>query len=199
MPATFTHRLLAAFFVLALGCTVHAQAAAEKSSGDASDKAKPIPEPQSFVTQHSGKFNGKNVRYTVTAGETYLRDKQGEPKATIFTFAYTGQAQKGEVRPVTFVWNGGPGSASHWLHMGAYGPRRIFVPSAAEHPGSAPFTIVDAPETILDVTDLVFVDPVGTGFSRALGEHEGREFWGLKEDARSLAEFIQIWTTQNGR
>lgn len=86
-----------------------------------------------------------------------------------------------------------------WLHMGAYGPKRIDAPSDAAHPGSPPFNILDAPETVLDVSDVVFVDPVGTGFSRALGTHENKEFWGLKEDARSLAEFIQTWTTEQGR
>jgi carboxypeptidase C (cathepsin A) len=159
---------------------------------------KPIPAPQSFVTEHSGRFNGVAMRYRVTAGETYLRDKDGEPKATIFTFAYT-RTDTAEARPVTFVWNGGPGSASLWLHMGTFGPRRVSLPSDAHHPGAPPYPVVTAPETILDVTDLVFVDPVGTGFSQALGEHEAKEFWGLKEDAQSMAEFIRTWVTENGR
>ncbi len=166
----------------------------------AEDKAAetPIPEPQSFVTEHSGRFNGVAMRYRVTAGETYLRDKDGKPKASIFTFAYTRTDSKGP-RPVTFVWNGGPGSASVWLHIGTFGPRRVSVPSDARHPGAPPYPVSDAPETILDVTDLVFVDPVGTGFSRALGAHKGKEFWGLKEDAQSMAEFIRTWVTDNGR
>ncbi|MCH8058449.1 MAG: serine carboxypeptidase [Proteobacteria bacterium] len=175
-----------------------AVAAAEES--EAEKEAKPIPEARAFVTQHSGRFNGQLVRYTATAGETYLRDKDGEPKASIFTFSYSkSDVSADEVRPVTFVWNGGPGSASLWLHMGTYGPKRISVPSDASYPGSPPFKLVDAPETILDVTDLVFIDPVGTGFSRALGEHEGKEFWGLNEDAQSIAEFIRTWVTENGR
>jgi len=161
---------------------------------------KPIPEARSFVTQHSGKFNGQLIRYTATAGETYLRDKDGEPKATIFSFSYIkNDASKDESRPVTFIWNGGPGSASLWLHMGTFGPKRVSVPSDASHPGSPPFDILDVPETILDVTDLVFIDPVGTGFSRALGKHENKEFWGLKEDAQSFAEFIHTWVSENGR
>ena len=161
----------------------------------------PVPEPTAFVTEHTGRFNEETVRYTATAGETYLRDDEGEPKAAIFTFAYTRTIEPDELsaRPVTFVWNGGPGSASLWLHMGTFGPRRVAVPSDARHPGPPPYPIVDAPETILDVTDLVFVDPVGTGFSRALGKHEGKEFWGLKEDALSIAELIREWTTRNGR
>ena len=174
------------------------QAAEEQKSEDTTAEQRPIPEPQRFVTEHSGRFNGVAMRYRVTAGETYLRDKKGEPKASIFTFAYTRTDTK-EVRPVTFVWNGGPGSASLWLHMGTFGPRRVSLPSDAAHPGAPPYPVVAAPETILDVTDLVFVDPVGTGFSRALGGHKGKEFWGLNEDAQSMAEFIRTWVTENGR
>lgn len=162
------------------------------------ETAEPVAEPTRFETEHRARFNGRDLRYTATAGETYLRDRDGEPEAGIFSFAYTQQDAPAD-RPVTFVWNGGPGSASLWLHMGTYGPKRVVVPSDARHPGAPPFDVVDAPETILDVTDLVFVDPVGTGFSRALGEHEDREFWGLTEDARSVARFIHTWTTENGR
>ncbi len=157
-----------------------------------------IPEPTRFVTAHTAEFNGQRVSYTATAGETYLRNKEGKPKASIFSFAYTRDDVNSD-RPVTFIWNGGPGSASVWLHMGTFGPKRISVPSDAQHPGAPPYDIIDASETILDVSDLVFIDPVGTGFSRALGDHEDKEFWGLKEDARSMAEFIRDWTTENGR
>ena len=173
--------------------------AAEETTTGEGDK-KPIPEPTLFVSEHSGRFNGQSIDYTATAGETYLRDKDGEPKASIFTFAYTkDDVDDREARPVTFVWNGGPGSASLWLHMGTFGPMRVSVPSDATHSGVPPYPVLAARETILDVTDLVFVDPVGTGFSRALGEHESKEFWGLKEDARSMAEFIRAWATENGR
>lgn len=159
-----------------------------------------IAEPRAFVTSHKSRFNGVEVSYTATAGETYLRDKQGKPKASIFSFAYTSNdAEDDASRPVTFIWNGGPGSASLWLHMGTFGPKRVSVPSDARHAGSPPFPVIPAPETILDVTDLVFIDPVGTGFSRALGEHEGKEFWGLNEDAQAMAEFIRTWVTDNGR
>jgi len=172
--------------------------AAAESGDEATQQA--IAEPTVFVTQHKGRFNGQAIAYTATAGETYLRDKEGKPKASIFTFAYSrNRPAEGGARPVTFVWNGGPGSASLWLHMGSFGPKRVSVPSDAGYPGPPPYPLLDAPETILDVTDLVFVDPVGTGFSRALGEHEGKEFWGLTEDARSMAEFIQTWVTENGR
>ena len=205
MTTTTRARLLVAPLLLAAAFASTAASARQEQPAEAKE-AEPIPEPTVFVTEHTGRFNGEVVRYTATAGETYLRDEEGEPKASIFTFAYTkGPYTKGlepgalSTRPVTFVWNGGPGSASLWLHMGTFGPRRVSVPSEAGHPGPPPYPIVDAPETILDVTDLVFVDPVGTGFSRALGKHEGKEFWGLREDAQSMAELIREWTTRNGR
>ena len=164
-----------------------------------SEEEKPeIPEPTEFVSEHRGTFNGRSMSYQVRAGETYLKDAEGEPSGAIFSFDYIGQPGDSN-RPVTFVWNGGPGSASLWLHMGSLGPKRVVVPSNAEHAGAPPFPIIDAPETILDVTDLVFVDPVGTGYSRTLGDHEGKEFWGLNEDAESIAQFIRRWLTANGR
>jgi carboxypeptidase C (cathepsin A) len=183
--------------VLGLGINFLASGADQSAEPDA---VPPIPEPRRFVSEHRARFNGQPVEYTATAGETYLRDKVGKPKATIFSFAYTRKnLADGEPRPVTFVWNGGPGSASMWLHMGTFGPKRVAVPSDATYPGTPPYPVLDSPETILDVTDLVFIDPVGTGFSRALGKHESKEFWGLKEDAQSMAEFIQTWVTENGR
>ena len=131
-----------------------------------------IPDPTLFVTDHSERFNNSRIDYQAIAGETYIQDLSGKPKASIFTFAYlkTNLAE-GEIRPVTFVWNGGPGSSSTWLHMGGYGPKRIVVPSDGQPAGLPPYPVLGAPETILDITDLVFIDPVGTGFSRALGEY----------------------------
>jgi carboxypeptidase C (cathepsin A) len=162
-------------------------------------ETKPIPEARQFISEHKGRFNGENISYKVTAGETYLRDKNGKETASIFTFAYTKNEKKAQSRPVTFIWNGGPGSASTWLHMGAFGPKRVKVPSDGQFPGIPPYPILDTQESILDVSDLVFIDPVGTGFSRALGEHKGKEFWGLQQDAASMAEFIRTWITANGR
>ena len=169
-------------------------------SAELSEESADIPEPTRFVSEHSARFNGERVEYTAIAGETYLNDKLGEPKASIFTFSYIkNNTDSADSRPVTFIWNGGPGSSSTWLHMGGYGPKRIVVPSNAEHAGLPPYPIDDAPETILDVSDLVFIDPVGTGYSRVLGTHEGKEFWGLNEDADSMAEFIRTWITENKR
>jgi carboxypeptidase C (cathepsin A) len=184
--------------VLVLPYTVTAQEVETKPEKD--EAAKPVPEPKVFITPHSGRFGDETVAYTATAGETYLLDKEAKPKAAIFSFAYTKDGvEDPSGRPVTFVWNGGPGSSSVWLHMGSMGPRRVDVPSDATDAGPPPYTVEDNSLALLDVTDLVFVDPVGTGFSRALGKHEDKEFWGLNEDADSIAEFIRTWVTRNKR
>ncbi|NVK54307.1 MAG: serine carboxypeptidase [Alteromonadaceae bacterium] len=158
-----------------------------------------IQAPQQFVSEHKGQFNGQKMNYDAIASETYLRDIDGEPTASIFSFAYIKQRTDTAKRPVTFVWNGGPGSASVWLHMSGLGPSFVEVPSDASHPGLPPYTPTTSTSSIMDVSDLVFIDPVGTGFSRAVGEHEGKEFWGLKEDAQSMAAFIRTWMTENNR
>ena len=163
-------------------------------------EAKPVAPPLSFVSRHSGRFGAETVAYAATAGETFLLDDKGEPKASIFTFAYVKDAVKDPAtRPVTFVWNGGPGSSSIWLHMGSLGPRRVVVPSDAKDDGPPPYRFEDNAASPLDVTDLVFVDPVGTGWSRALGKHESKEFWGLNEDADTITELIRTWVTENKR
>lgn len=173
---------------------------APRGSERAQTQRKEIPEARVFESRHQGEFDGETIRYTATAGETYLRDEEGEPAASIFSIAYTlDGVEDPATRPVTFLWNGGPGSSSVWLHMGAFGPQRVVVPSDGEDDGAPPYRIVDNPHTILDVSDVVMVDPVGTGFSRALGEHEGKEFWGVTEDARSIARFIRRWLSDNER
>ncbi|WP_240612754.1 S10 family peptidase [Alteromonas flava] len=177
--------------VLQLSATVQAQEDSVQTTANA------VPSAQRFETEHKGKFNGRSLTYIASAGETYVRDKDEQPTASIFSFDYIVPSKS--PRPVTFIWNGGPGSSSTWLHMGGYGPKRIVVPSDAQHPGNAPYTIEDAPETILDVTDMVFVDPVGTGFSRAIGDAKGEDFWGLTQDANSIAAFIAQWLTDNNR
>jgi len=151
------------------------------------------------VTEHSGVFNGKRIKYKAVAGETVLKNDKGEPEAAIFSVSYiASNAPKGP-RPVSFIYNGGPGSSSVWLHMGVFGPKKVVLPSDAEDDGAAPFEIVDNPQAPLDVTDIVFIDPVGTGFSRALGETEAKSFWGVSEDAKSVARFIRAWLRENNR
>ena len=158
-----------------------------------------VADPLTFVTQHEGSFNGRDIRYTATASETHLTNDRDEPTASIWSVAYTLDGAEAD-RPVTFVFNGGPGSASVWLHMGLFGPRRMQVPSDADaDDGAAPYPFVPNPHSPLDATDLVFIDPVGTGYSRAVGGSKDQEFWGLTPDAQSIAQFIRKWITVNRR
>ncbi|MBI1778740.1 MAG: peptidase S10 [Proteobacteria bacterium] len=160
----------------------------------------PIPEPRRFMSKHEGNFGGRRIAYTVTAGDIYLKDAASKPRAAIFSFSYVKEGERDPARrPVTFVFNGGPGSASLWLHMGCFGPKRIVVPDDATAAGTAPYPVVDNTLSALDATDLVFIDPVGTGYSQALGEAKVEEFWGLESDAIAIAEFIKLWLTQHKR
>lgn len=199
--------IIAVVTVVGLFWTVDA-AAVQASQAQQAPKAetskdttpKPVPAPKVFTTRHTGRFGDRTLSYTATAGETYLNDENEDPKASIFSFAYVAEGERDlSRRPVAFIWNGGPGSSSIWLHMGSMGPRRAAVPSDARDDGPPPYTLEDNTHALLDVTDLVFVDPVGTGFSRALGKHENKEFWGLNEDAITMAEFIRVWITRNRR
>ncbi len=184
----------------AVACTAWSADEKKPEETAATAPTPPIPEPVSFARELSGKFNGESIQYRAVAGETYIRDAKGKPVASFFTTAYLKSAVKdSSTRPVTFIFNGGPGSSAQWLHMGAFGPKRVVVPSEAGNAGAPPYAIVDNSLSILDVSDLVFIDPIGTGYSRPLGGKEGKEFWGLLEDARSVADFIQTWVTDNRR
>ena len=172
---------------------------AQETKKDTSPK--PIPEAKSFVTKHQGIFGGKTIDYTATAKETFLTNKDGDSIASFWSVAYT-KTSMGDVtkRPVTFVFNGGPGSASMWLHMGFFGPKIVKVDSDAKNDdGAAPYNLVNNENGLLDLTDLVFIDPVGTGYSRLVGKGEGKDFYGLKEDVDSFAQFIRKWVTENER
>ncbi|NTS78817.1 peptidase S10 [Catenovulum sp. SM1970] len=159
-----------------------------------------IPEAKSYQDEGKVKINGKTIKYQVLASDTHLKNEKGEVIANIFSTAYFKSDVKDlSKRPITFVFNGGPGSASVWLHLGIYGPKRIVVPSEAENAGASPYQLVDNPHSLLDQTDLVFVDPVGTGFSRAIGTGKNEDFWGVKQDADALAEFIRLFITKHKR
>jgi len=162
---------------------------------------KPVQPPMSFVTRHMIVNGGKTINYTATASETYLKNDKDETVASVWSVAYTkDNVQESENRPVTFVFNGGPGSASVWLHMGMFGPELVKVQTdAKEDDGAAPYTMVKNDLGILDLTDLVFIDPVGTGYSRVLGKGKVEEYWGLNEDANSIAKFMRQWVTQHKR
>lgn len=194
-------RFTSAALVLAVCCFV-VPATAQNASGSASspkaEDPKQTPPPTVSTTRHTGTFGGQRVAYTATASETYLKTEDGTPKASIFSISYV-REPRDRSRPVTFLFNGGPGSGSLWLHMGAFGPKRVAIPSDARDDGAPPFPILDNPDSLLDVTDIVFIDPVGTGFSHTLGKTEGKDYWGVTQDAKSVAEFIRIWLNENGR
>ncbi|MEP2669593.1 MAG: peptidase S10 [Cyclobacteriaceae bacterium] len=161
---------------------------------------KPIPEAKAFVTSHQGTFGGKLIKYKAIAGETYLKNDDGEPVASIWSVTYKLDGPEDTNRPVTFVFNGGPGSASVWLHMGFFGPQVTKVDSdASADDGGAPYPLVNNNHGMLDLTDLVFIDPVGTGYSRVIGKGKTEDYWGLMEDARSIAAFMREWVTKNKR
>ncbi|WP_332769723.1 S10 family peptidase [Phenylobacterium sp.] len=196
MKSLFVAAALAALFLAPAALAQDAP----KPDAKAEAKADPaIPPATVSVTNHSGRFGGVAIDYVATTGETYLTDKDGKPTAAIFSTSYVKAGKPDPNRPVTFLFNGGPGSGSVWLHMGAFGPKRVVVPSDAKDDAAPPYPIVDNPMSLLDVTDIVFIDPVGTGFSKALGKTEPKEFWGLTADARSVAQFIRIWLRENGR
>ena len=151
------------------------------------------------VTRHQLLLGSRTLAYTATAGHlTATQVGTGTPQASFFHVAYTLDGQTAATRPVTFLFNGGPGSASMWLHLGSFGPRRLAtgMPSTAL---VSRFPLVDNAETLLDISDLVFVDAVGTGQSQAIAPATNRSFWGVDADARVFRDFIARWLAANGR
>ena len=171
-----------------------------KPEGDGKAK-KEVEAPKEVLskTSHEITIQGKAVRYTATAGNYVLKDEDGNPKANIFFVAYTRDGQSDPARrPVLFAFNGGPGSSSVWLHLGLFGPRRVQMSNegwALPPPGE----LVDNEFSLLDATDLVFIDPVTTGYSRAVPTTEDKAYHGFKPDIEAVGEFVRLWTTRNGR
>jgi carboxypeptidase C (cathepsin A) len=200
------HRILWITLALAALSTL-APAVAQDSApagdpGKRADKMEPAaskPEDKLVTTQHKAMIGGKEIRYTAITGTLVLRDEEGKPRASIFFTAYArdGIADRSK-RPVTFTYNGGPGSSSVWLHIGAYGPRRVKTDDEGMI-SKPPYELVDNGESLLDITDLVFIDPVTTGYSRAIPGEDAKKFYGLKEDAETMADFIRLWTVRFGR
>ncbi len=160
------------------------------------------PEDHSVTSEGMVTVEGKKIDYTATAGNIFLTNDKGDTTAKMFYVAYT---KKGETshRPVTFFWNGGPGSASVWIHMGGFGPKRVKI-NDHTHTPAAPYTLLNNDYSLLDATDEVFVDAVGTGFSRIIGKKEGgagtaKDFYGIDGDAHSFAQFIRKYLSQNNR
>lgn len=161
--------------------------------------AAPPPVPRSQSTQHQLRLGGQLLHYTATVGWLIMKDDKDKPIARFGYTAYTLDGIKdASRRPITFAFNGGPGSASIWLHMGVLGPRRVAINDAGYAP-PPPVQLVDNEYSIIDATDLVMIDPVGTGFSKPLGEAKGADFWGVDQDIKSVGSFIKRYVTDNGR
>lgn len=196
----------------ACALTFLAAVAAGQPPGAAKDapapapKAEPAPDIPAYagpeipvVTKHELRAGGRTLRYTATAGFLPIRNAQGESEARVFFIAYTldGIADRAR-RPLTVSFNGGPGSSSVWLHLGALGPRRVAMNDDGTMP-PPPFRLVDNEATWLDQTDLVFVDPVGTGYSRPVKPEQGKSFWSVQGDIQSVGEFIRLYLTRYER
>ncbi len=147
------------------------------------------------ITTHMLQLDEELIPYTATVGSLPAKNAQGEEKGEIHYIAYV---KEGAGRPLTFVFNGGPGSSSVWLHLGTFGPRRVVSPEEGQTP-EPPYQIVDNRETILDLTDLVFVDPIGTGMSKAKSPEDAGAFYDSFGDVHSIGDFIRDFLTANKR
>ena len=151
------------------------------------------------VTKHSVTIGGKVINYTATAGALQLLNDKEE---VVALFGYTAYTKDGETdatkRPVTFSFNGGPGSSSMWLHLGIMGPRRVVV-NDPETNMPPPYKMEDNANSILDVTDIIMIDPEGTGLSRPAGKGRNKDFWGVDQDIKSVSQFIKQYTMDNAR
>jgi carboxypeptidase C (cathepsin A) len=180
-------------------------AAQDENAAKSADKAEE-PKDDLVVTRHEITIDGQPLRYTVTAGRIVLRKEQvadeafsgNKATAEVFVVAYTLDDADPASRPVTFAFNGGPGSSSVWLHLGLLGPRRVLMGDAGEL-APPPYGLGDNPQTLLRHSDLVFIDPVSTGFSRAVSGGKPGEFHGFTGDIESVGEVIRLWTTRGDR
>ena len=166
---------------------------------DTEKKEDKVEEVDPIVTSHSITVNGESLNYTATTGRMPLKNEKDEINAQIFYTAYTlDDVESRQDRPLIFVFNGGPGSSSVWLHMGALGPKRVDMGEEGFMP-APPYRLVDNDHTWLDLGDLVFIDPVGTGYSRATEEEHNKKYWGLNADLNSVGEFIRMYLSRNER
>lgn len=194
-------------FVLVLALTVAILAPAslslaEQGEGkqDHADKLeqdKSLAAPRTVTTRHKARIGGREFAYVATAGQLSVANDAGETEADIFYISYRAEkADPGKQRPLLFVFNGGPGAASVWLHLGSLGPKRVVMLPDGNMP-SPPFQLVDNAHSWLDVADLVFVDPIGTGYSRAVKPDLAKKFTSVQGDIESLGRFIRLYLTRN--
>jgi carboxypeptidase C (cathepsin A) len=171
----------------------------QNGSDSSKPETPPVPAEKSSVTHHDLNLEGKTLHYTATASTLLIRDGDDDhPYGSIFSVAYTLDGTDADTRPVTFLYNGGPGSATIWLHMGSVGPVRV-VTDSPKATGPAPYQIVPNEYSLLDKTDLVFVDAPLTGFSRAVGKGTAKDFTGVDQDLKAFDKFILRWVTVNQR
>ncbi|HET7650400.1 MAG TPA: peptidase S10 [Gammaproteobacteria bacterium] len=164
------------------------------------EAAKPATKTQEdrIVTHHSVEIGGKTIHYTATAGNLVLTNDKGDQTASMFYIAYTEDGANAGKRPVTFAYNGGPGGSSVLVNLGGFGPMRVKTTDAAPTP-PAPYTLESNPYSLLDKTDLVFIDAVGTGFSKLLGKSEPKDFYGADQDVDAFGKFIERYIGENNR
>jgi carboxypeptidase C (cathepsin A) len=173
-------------------------AAGAEQHKDASTEAAPIPPEKPVATHHEMTLGGKTLKYTATAGTLLIRDENDKPYGSIFYVAYTLDGADAQTRPVSFLYNGGPGSASLWLHLGSFSPVRVETDSPTPTAGP-PFKLVSNQYSLLDKSDLVFIDAPLTGYSRAVGKATNKDFAGVDQDLRAFDRFIQRYLTVNQR
>jgi carboxypeptidase C (cathepsin A) len=190
--------VLCAALTQGIGASARPQEKEEKDKKPAEAPTAP-PKEESFVTDHTTKISGQTIPYKATVANIILKDDKGEPTGSLYYLAYTRSDTRDMTqRPLAFLYNGGPGSSSVWLHMGAFGPRRVVTVDAGPTP-PAPYKLTDNAYCLLDKADLVFIDPIGTGFSRAVGKAKDKDFWGIEQDVKSLAQFISAYVSRNNR
>lgn len=188
----FTAGASALFFVLSF---LPAAAQPAQSPAPASTPAKPrvetagAAEEKISQTSHTIRIDGRDVKYTATTGTLPIRLDDGRIAARMFFVAYTKDGENARTRPISFLYNGGPGAATIWLHMGSFGPRHVQLAAEGFQP-APPYRLVDNENSLIDATDLVFVDAIDTGFSRVVGETDNKQFHGVKGDLRAFGEFI---------
>ncbi|MBS0395660.1 MAG: peptidase S10 [Proteobacteria bacterium] len=203
--------LIPALALLLAALPVHA---ADAPPAERPTAAKPEPrnegfKPEQVTTHGSVTVGGRRIDYEAVAGTLVVHpkdwddvpqnaDKEPAPEASMFYVAYFASDPKGGPRPVTFIYNGGPGSATVWLHMGAFGPRRV-VTSGDAHTPAAPYAIVNNDSSLLDASDLVFIDAPGTGFSRVAGKDRDKAFFGVDQDGQAFADFVAQFLAKYGR
>jgi carboxypeptidase C (cathepsin A) len=194
--------IILGFLVLGFSAMGQGVAADKQDKADKPDKpddtSTPIPTESSSVTKHDWTAGGQAIHYTATAGNLLIKDEKDKPNGSIFYVAYTEDGADAKTRPVTFFYNGGPGSATIWLHMGSFGPVRV-VTQSPDASGPPPFQVVTNQSSLLDKSDLVFIDAPLTGFSRAVGKGTVKDFAGVDEDVHAFKKFIIRYITLNER